>query len=286
MGNAFIFPGQGSQSKGMGRPLFDGYPAVVAEASEILGYSVRELCLDDPGGKLGQTQFTQPALFTVSYLHWLRRMETAGPPDAMAGHSLGEYVALCCAGVFDFATGVRLVARRGALMAAATGGGMIAVIGLSPARIRKVLEGPGLGSIDVANFNSYEQTVLAGPREDLDKAVPVFEAAGAKTVVPLKVSAPFHSRYMRSVEPEFGEFLRGFTFRGPAIPVIANCAAEPYSAGEVQANLTRQISSPVRWIESVECMFRMGCSSFEEIGPGNVLTRLVDQIRVRSAFAS
>lgn len=286
MGNAFIFPGQGSQAKGMGRELFERYPAVAAEASEILGYPMRELCLDDPGQKLGQTEFTQPALFTVDYLHWLRRMETGGPPDVLAGHSLGEYVALCCAGVFDFATGVRLVARRGALMAAAGGGGMIAVVGLSPARIRTTLEDPALGSIDVANFNSYEQTVLAGPRADLDRAIPIFEAAGARAVVPLKVSAPFHSRYMRPVAPEFGEFLRGFTFRAPAIPVISNCAAEPYAAGEVHDNLSRQISSPVRWIESVECMFRMGCSGFEEIGPGNVLTWLVDQIRARSAFAS
>src|SRR4051812_7983533 len=144
MGKAYVFPGQGSQSKGMGRDLFDRYPKVVDEASAVLGYSVRELCLDDPGQQLSLTQYTQPTLFTVNYLHWLRKSETDGLPDVMAGHSLGEYVALCCAGAFDFRTGLQLVAKRGSLMGAASGGAMIAVIGLSTARVRQVLENPAL----------------------------------------------------------------------------------------------------------------------------------------------
>lgn len=286
MAKAYLFPGQGSQAKGMGRELFDRYPEVAGEASDILGYSLRELCLEDPDGKLSQTQYTQPALFTVDYLHWRRACETAGPPDVMAGHSLGEYVALCCAGAFDFAAGLRLVERRGSLMAAASGGAMAAVIGLSPARIRQTLENPALAALDVANFNSYDQTVLAGPSAAIEAAIRLFESAGARAVIPLNVSAPFHSRYMRTIEPAFDEFLRGFAFGGLAIPVVSNVTAEPYGPGDLLRNLSRQISSPVRWVESMECMFRMGCVAFEEIGPGNVLTRLVDQIRVRSAFAS
>jgi len=286
MRKAYVFPGQGSQVKGMGRELFDRYPRVVDEASAVLGYSLRELCLDDPVQKLNLTQYTQPALFAVSYLYWLRKVEVDGPPDVMAGHSLGEYVALCCAGAFDFQTGLRLVARRGSLMGSASGGGMIAVIGMTPAQLRRALRNPEMAGLDVANFNSYEQTVLAGPAEEIGRAIPLLESAGARHVIPLKVSAPFHSRYMRSIEPAFSDALRSCTFRSPDVPVVSNFTAEPYDDGAITHNLVQQISNPVRWVESVEQMVRMGCSAIEEVGPGNVLTRLIDQVRVRSAFAS
>lgn len=280
MKKVYVFPGQGSQAKGMGRDLLDQYPQQVEQASQVLGYSLRTLCLDDPERKLGLTQFTQPALYAVCALAYQRKMqETGRPPDFVAGHSLGEYAALFAAGAFDFATGLRLVQKRGELMGQVSGGGMAAVVGLTPEQIRQALAASPLKGIDVANFNSYEQTVVAGPKEEIASAAKVFEAAGARLTVPLNVSAPFHSRYMCDVENTFAEFLQPFTFAPLQIPVIANCTAQPYGDAAVHANLTRQISSPVRWVESVEYLLRLGDVEFEEIGPGNVLTKLVQQIR-------
>jgi malonyl CoA-acyl carrier protein transacylase len=282
---SFLFPGQGSQFKGMGRDLFDSFPAIEQQASETLGYSIRELCLDDPANRLGLTQYTQPALFTANALHYLGKTGQGQPkPDFLAGHSLGEFNALWAAGVFDFPTGIRLVRKRGELMAGVSGGGMAAVLGLAPHRLRDVVEN-SLPDLDVANFNSYEQIVVSGPKEAIGRAIPVLESAGASRVIPLNVSAPFHSRYMRATEQEFAAFLDTISLQPPSITVIANCSALPYTAGEVRTNLTRQISSSVRWIESIEHLLRQGEMEFEEVGPGNVLTKLLQQIRRRSAFA-
>lgn len=284
---AYVFPGQGSQAKGMGADLFDRYPDQVALASEVLGYSLRTLCLDDPDGRLGQTACTQPALYVVNVLAYQAALEQTGRrPDIVAGHSLGEYAALFAAGVLDFETGLRLVQRRGALMSEVVGGGMAAVVGLSPRRLRETMAEAGLDAIDVANFNSYEQIVIAGMRADIDRAIPVFRQAGARTVVPLNVSAPFHSRHMKSVEDRFAETLAQTRFRPPAIPVLSNARALPYADDDAAALLARQITGSVRWIECVEYVFRLGGAEFEEIGPGTVLTGLVSQIRRQSAFAA
>jgi malonyl CoA-acyl carrier protein transacylase len=269
----------------MGRDLFDAFPDHERQASEVLGYSMRQLCLEDPRRQLALTEFTQPALFTVNALTYLKAAEHAAPPEFLAGHSLGEFNALCAAGVFDFATGLRLVARRGELMSRVTGGGMAATLGLAPHHVHRILEQPAFADLDVANFNSYEQTVISGPKAAIDRAIPEIEKAGATRVIPLNVSAPFHSRYMRETEREFGTALDGVTLHAPAIPVIANVTALPHTAEDLRADLTRQISNPVRWIESIEYLLRQGVAEFEEIGPGNVLARLVKQIRGRTAFA-
>lgn len=283
MTHIVLFPGQGSQAKGMGGELFDRYRDMTADASSVLGYSIKELCVDDPRGELGLTQFTQPALFVVNALMYRARIDDGGAaPDFVAGHSLGEYNALLAAGCFDFATGVALVKERGALMGRVSGGGMSAVIGLEPERIQSVLHESAEGrNVDVANFNSFEQTVIAGPKEDLAAVKPALEAAGARMVVPLNVSAPFHSRYMRDAQREFEGFLARFDFKAPAIPVISNVRARPYEGDMVRGTLAEQIGNSVRWLDSMLYLLEKPEPVFEEVGPGQVLSKLLKQIQKR-----
>jgi malonyl CoA-acyl carrier protein transacylase len=281
-----MFPGQGSQSKGMGGDLFDRFADWTDVADRTLGYSIRELCLDDPRGELGQTRFTQPALFVVNAMTYRVREEAGrGAPAFLAGHSLGEYNALVAAGVFDFATGLGLVARRGALMGAVSGGGMAAVIGLEPDRIEEVLAASEAGRrLDVANFNSFDQTVIAGAKEDLAAVKAAFQEAGAR-FIPLKVSAPFHSRYMQDPMREFGAHLQGIALAEPRVPVVSNVTGRPYESARLRETLARQIGESVRWLDSVLYMLDQGATDFEEVGPGTVLTGLVGKIREARARA-
>jgi trans-AT polyketide synthase/acyltransferase/oxidoreductase domain-containing protein len=266
----------------MGAALFERYPDWTARADEILGYSVRTLCVDDPESKLGITTFTQPALFVVNALSYRARMDDGGQaPDVVAGHSLGEYNALVAAGVLDFESALGLVRLRGEIMGRVTGGGMSAVVGLEPAAIEGVLHGSEPGRrVDVANFNSFEQTVIAGPVEDLAAVKPDLAAAGAR-VIPLKVSAPFHSRYMREAQAEFARALDGVVFGEFGRPVIANVTGAPYVAAQARETLARQIGSCVRWLDTMCHLIDTGVDRFEEVGPGSVLTKLAAQIQKR-----
>lgn len=281
LSHACLFPGQGSQAKGMGAALFDRFADWTADADAVLGYSIRDLCVNDPRGELGSTAFTQPALFVVNAMTYRARLEDgAVPPALVAGHSLGEYNALLAAGVFDFKTGVALVKRRGALMGEVSGGGMAAVIGLPPERIQAVLQGTAEGSrLDVANFNSFDQTVIAGPKDAIAAVKPDFEAAGVRAFIPLKVSAPFHSRYMKGPQDEFAAFLAAYSFGAPTIPVVANATATRYESDRVRETLASQIGSPVRWLDSMLFLLDQGVADFVETGPGSVLTKLIAQIR-------
>ena len=283
MSIACLFPGQGSQSKGMGAELFDRYADWRDDADAVLGYSIRELCVDDPRGELGLTQFTQPALYVVNAMMHRARMEDGGAqPDYVAGHSLGEYNALLAAGVFDFRTGLHMVKQRGELMGRVRGGGMAAVIGMDPADIETLLGVSAAGrQLDVANFNSFDQTVIAGPTDALAAVKAEFEAAGVRAFIPLKVSAPFHSRYMQAPQAEFSGFLGRFAFGAPSVPVIANATAQPYEADAVQPTLARQIGSAVRWLDSMLWLLDQGVATFDEVGPGTVLAKLMVQIRKR-----
>lgn len=241
---AYVFPGQGSQRKGMGEGLFDQFPDLVRMADEILGYSVRDLCLQDPGQKLNQTQYTQPALYTVNALTYLAKIQSGGSkPEFVAGHSLGEYNALHAAGAFSFETGLSLVKKRGELMAEAKDGGMAAVMNCPEPRIREILAEAGLEAIDVANFNAPTQITISGMRQDIEKAQPWFEKADA-AFVPLNTSGAFHSRYMRESAARFAVVVREQALLTPEIPVIANVTARPYGGDGAAQLLIDQMSSP------------------------------------------
>ncbi|HAR67630.1 MAG TPA: [acyl-carrier-protein] S-malonyltransferase [Lentisphaeria bacterium] len=278
MATAFLFPGQGSQTIGMGAELFDQFPQRLAEADEILGYSLRSLCLEDPDGLLNNTQYTQPALFVVDALSYDARgadQEVA----FMAGHSLGEYAALYAGGVLDFASGVRLAKARGELMARVTGGGMAAILGLAADDIAAVIRVANLATLDMANFNTLGQTVISGPAADIVAAESAFKDAGAKRYVVLNVSGAFHSRYMKDPAEQFRVHLESTSFQAAVTPVIANVTAQPYEAGQAIDNLCSQIHSPVRWTETIQSLIEQGVDSFEELGPGRVLAGTVKQIQ-------
>lgn len=283
---AFVFPGQGSQKRGMGQGLFDEvseYAAVEKDVDAILGYSMRKLCLEDADNRLKETQFTQPSLYVVNALHYYKAIADGVRPDYLAGHSLGEYNALLAAGVYDFLTGLRLVKKRGELMSQAKNGGMGAVIGLAPAAIAQAIKDGGLTGVDVANFNSPTQTVVSGPVDEIKRAGPLFEGAGARMYMPLPVSAAFHSRYMAGAAKEFADFLAPMTFSAPKTPVVANVTAQPYPSDNASESakslLVDQITHSVQWTQSVRYLTARGVTQFSEMGPGNVLTRLVQQIQ-------
>ena len=275
--NAFLFPGQGSQHVGMGEDLFTAHPDLTEQADAILGKSITTLCLEDPDRLLDRTDNTQPALFTVCALTFLERMrQNPTPPRFAAGHSLGELAALFAAGAYDFETGIKLAQERGRLMAKARDGGMAAIIGLDADVLEAKLRSEGY-SLELANKNTPIQTVISGNIDEIEQATPMLEAAKA-TVVPLRVSAAFHSNHMREASEAFAEHLKSVEFRELAFPVISNVTSRPYPmTGFPEAArqlLPAQLVSPVRWVETLNWLFDIGVDEFEEIGPGEVMTKL------------
>ncbi len=282
---AFVFPGQGSQKVGMGAELFNSvaeYQDVKGEVESILGYSIEQLCLEDPEGQINNTQYTQPALYVVSALHFFERKAAGETADYYAGHSLGEYNALLAGGAFDFLTGLKLIKKRGELMGEAKDGGMAAIIGANAEEIAKILQDNGFDAIDVANFNSPAQTVVSGPVEDLKNAQGVFKEAGVRLFKILPVSAAFHSRYMRSAGDAFAEFLKDFELSPLTAEVMSNVSGKAYDRAAdpnlIKDALVKQIYSSVQWVQNVQAMQAAGVTEYEEVGPGQVLTKLVQQI--------
>ncbi|MFL0805274.1 MAG: ACP S-malonyltransferase [Agarilytica sp.] len=284
--SAYVFPGQGAQSKGMGAHLFDEideFATNETEINSILGCSLRELCVENPDNKLKLTQFTQPCLYVVNALHYFDIKNKGGAPNLVAGHSLGEYNALLAAGAFDFLTGLRMVVKRGQLMSEAKNGGMAAVIGMTDREVRSVLQAANVVDIDVANFNEPRQIVLSGPVGSIRSCAKVFDSAGAKNYVPLPVSAAFHSRYMADAARAYQQFLVDFSFASLNIPVVSNVTGRPYPAGDptltIRAFLVRQICQSVKWTQSVRYMLDHDVSDIKEVGHGQVLTGLVGKIK-------
>lgn len=274
-----VFPGQGAHRVGMGKELFRGYPHLVRQADAVLGYSIEELCLHGPGERLSDTRYTQCAMYTVGALSYVDRIRATGElPDCVAGHSLGEYVALFAAGAFDFVTGLELVAKRASLMAETGPGAMAAVLGITADRVREVLAGDGAPQVDIANLNAPEQTVVSGLPDDIAVAVELLKRE-TKAVVPLKVSGAFHAWPMAPAAREFEEFLAGYRLAPLRIPVISNTTARPYTDDEAAELLVRQLTNPVRWTESIGFLLDLPEPEFHELGPGQVLTGLISQIR-------
>jgi polyketide synthase PksL len=261
----------------MGEELFGAYPDQVAAADEVLGWSVADVCRSGDG-RLDQTRFTQPALFVVNALSYLHKLATApSHPDYLAGHSLGEFNALHAAGVFDFVTGLRLVAYRGQAMARCGGGAMAAVLGLGDNEVRDVLAKTG-PDVELANKNSLTQVVVSGPRGQVEATREPFLHAGAGEFVMLPVSGAFHSRYMAPAADDFADFIGGLRLRPPRTPVISNVTAEPYGRA-VQALLVAQLTGCVRWYEGIGYLMDQGVDHIEQVGPGRSLTRLTAAIR-------
>ena len=277
----YMFPGQGSQMRGMGKDLFSKFPDLTQKADSILGYSIEDLCLNDPQKELNQTQFTQPALYVVNALSYRSKIqETGKKPDFVAGHSLGEYNALEASGGVSFEDGLKLVQQRGALMSQAPKGGMAAVMGATGEQVEKILKKYGFDTLDVANLNSPEQVVISGLKDDIAKADDCFQAAGTRYII-LNTSCAFHSRYMESSKVQFEEFLKGFSFSELQIPVISNVSARTYIQSEIAENLAKQITHSVKWTESMLYLLAQGVVEFQEMGVGNVLTKLIAVIKAK-----
>lgn len=285
---AFIFPGQGAQYVGMGAELAAEFPEVQAvfdAADAALGYSISELCFSGPEESLRLTEHTQPAILTVSCaLHELVTRQTGLRPALMAGHSLGEYAALVAAGALEFTDAVRVVRERGRLMEGAVPageGGMAAVIGL-PADVvadlcRDVSASHGV--VEPATLNGPEQTVVAGLNSAISELLRLAKEAGAKRAVPLAVSGPFHSSLLSEAGSKLRTLLEQIPWKKPEIPVVSNVTAFPVTEiAQVQNALVEQVSSAVRWEESVRYMLSQGITTFVEIGPGKVLSGLVRRI--------
>ncbi|RJT56486.1 ACP S-malonyltransferase [Rahnella variigena] len=284
---AVVFPGQGSQTLGMLADLAAAHPVVeetFAEASSALGYDLWQLVQQGPAEELNKTWQTQPALLAASVAIWrVWQQQNGAQPVLMAGHSLGEYSALVCAGVLDFKQAISLVELRGKLMQEAVPAGtgaMYAIIGLDNAAIAKACEESAQGQVvSPVNFNSPGQVVIAGNKEAVERAGAACKEAGAKRALPLPVSVPSHCALMKPAADKLAVALENVTFSAPQYSVVNNVDVKIETSPEaIRSALVRQLYSPVRWTESVEFMAAQGVEQLLEVGPGKVLTGLTKRI--------
>lgn len=283
---AFVFPGQGSQTVGMGKALAEAFPIcreTFEEADAALGMSLSTIIFEGPADRLTLTEITQPAILSTSVAAW-RLLESRGcRPAIVAGHSLGEYSAHVAAGTFSFADAVRTVHHRGRYMQEAVPvgtGAMAAILGADEALVAQAcMEAADGEVVSPANLNSPGQVVIAGATAAVARAGERAKALGAKRVIPLTVSAPFHCALMTPAQERLAPELRALTTRDPRVPVVANVDAEPrYDAAASIEALIRQVSAPVRWEDSVRRLASAGATAYVEVGPGTVLSGLIRKV--------
>ena len=291
---AYVFPGQGAQTVGMGKDLYDSFDSVKTlfkQADEAVGFSLSKIFFDGQEEELRKTSNAQPALVAVSIACLRAAQEVGGKnlpaPTFMAGHSLGEYTALAAANVIDFSTAVFLAKERGRLMFEAglkTPGGMMAIIGLDEAILAEVCKET---NTVIANINSPGQLVISGAVENIAKAGEMAKAKGAARALPLQVSGAFHSPLMQPAVEGMTQILAKVTFKDPIVPIIANVTARPITSGsQVRDELLKQLCNGVQWQRSVEFMVGQGVGKFIEIGPGKVLAGLIKRISRESEMVN
>lgn len=280
----FMFSGQGSQYVGMGKELFENYPAaaeILNQAQQILNFDLQKLMFTGPEVELNNTKNTQPAIYTVSAMIAAVLAEKGIEPAAVAGHSLGEYSALHAAEVFSFADGLKLVRKRGELMDQADPDGrgtMAAVIGLEDKIVESVLAEVE-GICQVANYNSPGQVVISGEVAAVKTAEKILAEKGAKRVIPLQVSGAFHSALMKPAKAELKKAIEATEFKDAKLPLVANVTADYVStSSEIKAALIKQLDNSVRWVESIKCLKSAAYQDYVEVGPGRVLKGLMRRI--------
>lgn len=284
MSDCCIFAGQGAQTPGMGRDFAESDASLMElfdKADSVLGFGLKKLCFEGPTEELVKSNVCQPAIFVASYAAYLAfAKKRPGAFSCAAGLSLGEWGALCAAGVLDFDSTLKVLEARGRFMQEAcekTPSGMIAIVGASPAQLEELCAKSGC---TVANVNSAAQQVLSGSKDQIASAAAVAKELGVKRAIPLATAGAFHSRFMEPAREKLAPVLDGVSFSAPRFPVLSNVTGKPHSSdpGEIKATMLEQVTGTTNWAADVECAKSLGCARFVEFGPGKVLTGLVKKI--------